>query len=363
MKSPELDPDPEIHEELTMPTRPAEKSASHRSASNHAEDNPASLPEFGPALSDLTSIADLTSAQAHGLLELAALVKARPGDFRTALAGKQIVLFFEKPSFRTRLTFESGVYALGGHAMFVDQLTSRIGEREPISDMAHNLERWVHALVLRTFSHETVTELARFGSIPVINALSDYEHPCQALADFLTLREKFGDLSQIRLAFVGDGNNVAHSLMLCTALFGGRITVGTPKGYEPRADVVAKARELASQTGATIELCNDPVQAVTGADAVYTDVWASMGQESETAERARIFTPFRVTPELFAHAAPGAVFMHCLPAHRGEEVESAVIDSPASVVFDQAENRLHIQKAILMQLLGADIRRAPARSL
>lgn len=332
-----------------MASRPVEK---------NVFDN--AVPE--PVLNDLTAMSDLSPAQGEGLLELAILVKSRPADFRAALAGKQIVLFFEKPSFRTRLTFESGIYSLGGHAMFVDQLTSRIGEREPVSDMAHNLERWVDALVLRTFAHSTVTELARFASIPVINALSDYEHPCQALADFLTLREKFGDLSKVRLAYVGDGNNVAHSLMIGAALFGCHIVVGTPKGFEPSAEVLAVAREIAMETGATIQVVNDPVEAVKGADAVYTDVWASMGQEAEIAERARIFAGFKVTPELFANAAPGAVFMHCLPAHRGEEVEAAVIDSPASVVFDQAENRLHIQKAILLQLLGGGVRRFPTRS-
>jgi ornithine carbamoyltransferase len=317
---------------------------------------------FGADFVDLTSMSDLTPAQAEGLLELAALVKARPADFRAALAGKQIVLFFEKPSFRTRLTFESGIFSLGGNAMFVDQLTSRIGEREPIADMAHNLERWVDALVLRTFAHSTVTELARHSSIPVINALSDFEHPCQAMADYLTLREQFGDLHKVHLAYVGDGNNVAHSLILGAALFGAHITVGTPKGYEPSQDVLAAAQKIAQSTGATIKVVNDAVEAVTGANAIYTDVWASMGQESETAERARIFNPFKVTPELFAHAAPNAVFMHCLPAHRGEEVAAEVIDSEASVVFDQAENRLHIQKAILLKLLGSGARQ-PARSL
>jgi len=332
-----------------MATRPVEKDDIDQTA-------------IAPALSDLTAMSDLTPAAAEGLLELATLVKARPADFRAALAGKQIVLFFEKPSFRTRLTFESGIYSLGGHAMFVDQLTSRIGEREPLSDMAHNLERWVDAMVLRTFEHRTVTELARFASIPVINALSDHEHPCQALADFLTLREKFGDLSKVRLAYVGDGNNVAHSLMLGAALFGCQIVVGTPKGFEPSAEVLAAACEIATGTGATIEVVNDPLEAAKGADAIYTDVWASMGQEAEIAERARIFADFKVTPELFANAAPGAIFMHCLPAHRGEEVDAEVIDSPASVVFDQAENRLHIQKAILLQLLGGGVRRFPARS-
>jgi ornithine carbamoyltransferase len=349
MKCPDADPELRFEEEPSMATHPVEK--------NNLENV---IPLV--ALSDLTSMNDLTPQTAAELLELAALLKARPMEFRSALAGKQIVLFFEKPSFRTRLTFESGIYSLGGHAMFVDQLTSRIGEREPISDMAHNLERWVDALVLRTFAHSTVTELAKFSSIPVINALSDHEHPCQALADFQTLKEKFGDLSKVRLAYVGDGNNVAHSLMLGAALFGSHIVVGTPQGYEPDAEVLARAKEIAAETGATIEVVNDPVRAVNGADAVYTDVWASMGQEAETAERARTFNSFRVTPELFAHAAPGAVFMHCLPAHRGEEVEAAVIDSLASVVFDQAENRLHIQKAILLQLLGGAARRMPARS-
>jgi len=348
MNSPEFDPEVRVQEEKSMASRPVDKNIAENAAL--------------PVLTDLTAMSDLTPAGAEGLLELAALVKARPADFRAALAGKQIVLFFEKPSFRTRLTFESGIYSLGGHAMFVDQLTSRIGEREPLSDMAHNLERWVDAMVLRTFAHSTVTELARFASIPVINALSDYEHPCQALADFLTLRENFSDLTKVRLAFVGDGNNVAHSLMLGAALFGCHIVVGTPKGFEPSSEVLAAAREIATETGGTIDVVNDPVEAVKGADAVYTDVWASMGQEAETAERARIFKPFKVTPELFANAAPGAVFMHCLPAHRGEEVEAAVIDSPASVVFDQAENRLHIQKAILLQLLGGGARRFPTRS-
>jgi ornithine carbamoyltransferase len=339
----------EVLEDITMATHPI---------GNDAIDN-SGVP---PALTDLTAMSDLNPAGGENLMKLAAMVKARPADFRAALAGKQIVLFFEKPSFRTRLTFESGIYSLGGHAMFVDQLTSRIGEREPLSDMAHNLERWVDAMVLRTFEHRTVTELARFASIPVINALSDYEHPCQALADFLTLREQFGDLKKVHLTYVGDGNNVAHSLMLGAALFGSHITVATPKGFEPSAEVLVAAREIAEETGGTIQLMTDPVEAVKGADAVYTDVWASMGKEAEIEERARIFQPYKVTPELFAHAAPGAVFMHCLPAHRGEEVEAAVIDSPASVVFDQAENRLHIQKAILLQLLGEGARRFPTRS-
>ncbi len=303
---------------------------------------------------DLISIQDFTPREIASLLELAAEIKARPRDFRDALDGKQIVLFFEKDSLRTRITFESGMNSLGGTSFFVDQTKSRLGAREPLADVAHNLERWVDGVVLRTFAHETVTGMAEYASIPVINALSDHEHPCQALADFLTLKEKFGDLSKVKLAYVGDGNNVAHSLLLAAASVGATIAVATPAGYEPKNSVVANALGIAAQTGATIEVSHDPVATVTGANAVYTDVWASMGQEDEAAERKRIFAPFQVNEELFAHADANAVFMHCLPAHRGDEVTSGVIDSTRSVVFDEAENRLHIQKAILVTLLGGE---------
>jgi ornithine carbamoyltransferase len=311
---------------------------------------------------DLISIHDFMPQELACALELAAAMKARPADYRGTLVGKQIVLFFEKPSLRTRLTFEAGINSLGGVSFFVDQTQSRLGARESLSDVAHNLERWVDGLVLRTFSHETVTTMAMHASIPVINALSELEHPCQALADMLTLQEHFGNLRNVHLAYVGDGNNVAHSLLLAAAGLGATISVATPKGFEPSADIVDSARELASASGGNVDVGNDPVEAVAGADAVYTDAWASMGQEDEAQERRKIFAPFQVDQTLFSYAAKHAVFMHCLPAHRGEEVTPAVIDSPRSVVFDQAENRLHIQKAIMVLLLEGGAHRFPPRS-
>jgi ornithine carbamoyltransferase len=288
-------------------------------------------------------------------------MKSRPADFHRALAGKQIVMFFEKPSLRTRLTFEAGIVSLGGTAMFVDQTHERIDARETLSDVAHNLERWVDLIVLRTFSQQTIAGMAQHASIPVINALSDLEHPCQALADYLTLLERFGDLKNRCLAYVGDGNNVAHSLLLTCACLGSSIRVATPEGYGPNPQIVADARAIAAETGAEIQLLTDPHEAVAGADVIYTDAWTSMGQEKEERKRAQIFPSYQVNVELMAEAAPHAVFMHCLPAHRGFEVTDAVIDSPQSVVFEQAENRLHVQKAILYLLLGASDR-LPARS-
>ena len=313
---------------------------------------------------DLISINDLGPSGIAAVLDLAGLMKARPDEFRGSLAGKQLVMFFEKPSLRTRLTFESGMTSLGGHAFFVDQTASRIDARESLSDIAHNLERWVNGIVLRTFAHATVTKMAEYSGIPVINALSDVEHPCQALADYLTLQEKFGDLRNVKLAYVGDGNNVAHSLMLTAACTGSTISVATPEGYGPNPEILKQAKKLAAATGATIQVLTDVRKAVIEADAIYTDVWASMGQESEAAARKQIFGGFQVTEKLFSGAAPHAIFMHCLPAHRGEEVAAEVIDSSRSVVFDQAENRLHVQKAILLMLLGgigADGHALPAR--
>ena len=230
----------------------------------------------------------------RAILHLAAQMKSRPADFREALAGKQIVMFFEKPSLRTRLTFEAGMASLGGLAIFVDQTHGRLDAREKLSDIAHNLERWVDGMVLRTFSHATVDGMAEHASIPVINALSDVEHPCQALADYFTLQEQFGDLRKVCLAYVGDGNNVAHSLLLTCAAVGSKMRIATPAGYEPDARIVADAQEMAQRTGAVIEIITDPQAAVAGADAVYTDAWASMGQEHEAAERARIFPPYQV---------------------------------------------------------------------
>ena len=314
------------------------------------------------ACADLLSIADLTSAEVSYLLALTARVKAAPAEYAAALRGRHVAMFFEKPSLRTRLTFEVGVAKMGGTTSFVDQNGKRLDQRESLKDIAKNLERWVDAIVLRTFSHTTVTGMAAHAGVPVVNALTDVEHPCQALADYFTLQERFADLRQIRLAFVGDGNNVAHSLLLAAAALGSAISVATPAGYEPDADIVAAAQATAVRTGAKLQITNDPVAAVTGADAVYTDVWASMGQESEAASRARIFHPYQVNEKLFSLASPTAVFMHCLPAHRGDEVTDAVMDSPRAVVFDQAENRMHIQKSILLSLLAGGPRQLAVRS-
>jgi len=313
------------------------------------------------ACRDLISTRDLGSAGVEAVLNLAGVMKARAADFRRALAGKQMVMFFEKPSLRTRLTFEAGMVALGGTAMFVDQTHERLDAREKLSDVAHNLERWVDVIVLRTYSQLTIEGMAQHARVPVINALSDLEHPCQALADYLTLTERFGDLRSRCLAYVGDGNNVAHSLLLTAACLGSSIRIATPKGYEPDAQIVADAFEIAEETGARIELMNDPHEAVAGADAVYTDAWTSMGQEREEAKREKIFPPYQVDVKLMAEAAPHAVFMHCLPAHRGLEVTDEVMDGEQSVIFEQAENRLHVQKAILYLLLGGGDR-LPARS-
>ena len=306
---------------------------------------------------DLVSIRDLGPSGVEAIFQLAGLMKSRPSDFRGALAGKQMVMFFEKASLRTRLTFEAGMASMGGTTFFVDQTPGRLDAREKLSDIAHNLERWVDAIVLRTYFHATVEGMAEHACIPVINALSDLEHPCQALADYFTLVERFGDLKNMCLAYVGDGNNVAHSLLLTAASLGSRIRMATPPGYGPDPKIVSDAREIAAQSGASIELLTDPREAVCGADAVYTDAWVSMGHEHETAERETIFPPYQVNEALVADAAPHAVFMHCMPAHRGLEITDGVMDSIRSVVFDQAESRLHVQKAILLLLLGGGVSR------
>src|SRR5436190_11103711 len=311
---------------------------------------------------DLVSIRDLSPIEVESLFHLAGRMKARPEDYRMALAGKHVAMFFEKPSLRTRLTFEAGICGLGGSVSFVDQRHERLDARETLSDIAHNVERWVSGIVLRTFAHETVEGIAEFACVPVINALSEVEHPCQALADYFTLHERFGNLKKICLAYVGDGNNVMHSLLLTAALLGSKIRIATPKGYGPDPQILSDARDIAKTTGAIIELMTDPQKAVQGADAVYTDAWTSMGHEHETDERNRIFPPYQVNEELMAGAAPHGLFMHCLPAHRNEEVTDAVIDSERSIVFDQAENRMHVQKAILAMLVGGKTRVAPRRS-
>lgn len=319
-------------------------------------ENVASLgpPQQSLAGRDLCSIKDFSPAETAAVMELAHAVKANPGEYRHALDAKQMVMFFEKASLRTRLTFETAINTLGGNAIFVDQTQSPLGERESLGDIARNLERWVSVIVLRTYAHDTITEMAQYASVPVINALSDLEHPCQALADFMTVEERFGTAQGVNFTYVGDGNNVCHSLMLTAAQLGAHCTVATPKNYAPKADIVAQARAIANVTGSHITLVNDPVAAVTGADAVYTDICTSMGFEHEATKRAPIFKPFQVNELLMGHAEPHAVFMHCLPAHRNAEVTDAVLDGPQSVVFDQAENRMHAQKALLLLLVGGD---------
>jgi len=301
---------------------------------------------------DLCSIGDLTVQEVAAIMELSHTVKNNPEDFRHALDSKQMVLFFEKASLRTRLTFEAAINTLGGNAIFVDQTQSPLGERESIPDMAHNIERWMSVIVLRTYSHDTITEMAACSRVPVINALSDLEHPCQALADFFTLEERFGSVEGLHFTYVGDGNNVCHSLMLTAAQLGVHCTIATPKGFEPKLEIIHRSIEIAEQTGGSITLMHDPVKAVEGADAVYTDVCTSMGFEHEATKRAPIFKPYQVNEGLMSRAQQDAVFMHCLPAHRNAEVTDAVVDGPQSVVFDQAENRMHAQKSLLLMLLG-----------
>jgi ornithine carbamoyltransferase len=310
---------------------------------------------------DLVSIHDLAPAEILSLFSLTAMLKQRPAEFRSALSGKQMVMFFEKPSLRTRLTFEAGMDSLGGSTFFIDQTASRLNARESLYDIAHNVERWIDIIVLRTFSHAVVEEMATYAGVPVINALSELEHPCQALADFFTLQEHFGDLKKLHFAYVGDGNNMAHSLLLAGASVGAKISIATPERYSLNPVIVTMAKAIAHETRATLRIMTDPRKAVIGADAVYTDAWASMGHESEVEERNSAFAPYQVNAALMQLAKPHARFMHCLPAHRGSEVTNQVIDSLNSVVFDQAENRLHIQKAILVFLLGA-AGRLPSRT-
>ncbi|MCX6637362.1 MAG: ornithine carbamoyltransferase, partial [Acidobacteria bacterium] len=269
--------------------------------------------------------------------------------FARDLAGRYLSLLFEKPSLRTRLTFELAIKQLGGDSILN---VGPIGEREPLKDIARNLDRWTNAIVARTFLQRTVDELARWSRVPVINALTDMFHPCQALADVFTLKEHFGKLRGLRLAYVGDGNNVAHSLMICSARLGMHFAIASPEGYDPNPDVVVEARRLAAEAGARLTVTRDPDLAVAGAHAVYTDVWASMGQEAEAETRKRVFRRYQVNEKLFSKARPEAVFMHCLPAKRDQETTDSVIETPQSVVFDQAENRLHTQKALLLMLLA-----------
>jgi ornithine carbamoyltransferase len=297
---------------------------------------------------DLLSLADLTPSETTSLIDLGIRLKTQPSLYRQSLEGRTLAMLFEKPSLRTRVTFELGMTQLGGHALVLGAQEVGLGKREAIKDVARNLARWVDAIMARVFSHESLLELAKHASIPVVNGLSNTEHPCQALGDFMTLHEHKQKLAGLTLTWVGDGNNVAHSLIHGAARLGVRMRVATPPGYEPDAAVV----ELARRAGGSIELTHDPGEAVAGADAVYTDVWASMGQEAEAEARQQVFRPYQVNARLMRRAGAKALFMHCLPAHRGLEVTDAVLDGPKSIVYDQAENRLHIQKAILLALLA-----------
>ena len=301
---------------------------------------------------DFLSLRDFAPTEIHHLLELAADIKARPAEFSTALRGKTLAMIFEKPSLRTRVTFDVGIQQLGGFSLYLSPAEISLGKRESIHDVAKNLERMVQGIMIRTFAHQIVEEMAKEASVPIINGLTDYSHPCQAMADFLTIKEAKGRVDGIKLAFVGDGNNVAHSLMFAGALLGAHISIVCPKGYEPKGDAIAWSTAQAAKTGGSILVTNDPIEGVRGADVIYTDVWASMGQEAEAEARRRLFLPYQVNEAMVERAKPDVSFMHCLPAHRGEEVTAGVIDSPRSVVFQEAENRLHAQKAIMLELMA-----------
>jgi len=303
-------------------------------------------------LDNFISIHDLSLYQFSKILDITREIKDNSHRFRNKLKGKILAMIFQKPSLRTRMTFEVGMLQLGGEAVYLSPSDSQVGTRETLHDVGKNLERWVDAIMIRTFAHQNVIDLAQACRIPVINALTDLLHPCQAMADFFTLKEKRGDLVNFKLAYVGDGNNVCHSLLSAAAKAGSKMSVATPPGYEPDPEIKKQAEVDGKETGASFFFTNDPSEAVENADAVYTDVWASMGQEQEKENRAKIFAPFQVNKSLMAKAKEEAFFMHCLPAHRGEEVTDDVIDSSQSVVYDQAENRLHVQKTIMLLLLG-----------
>ena len=302
------------------------------------------------------SAADLTRTDAEALLNRATDLKNElktGGHANMPLRGKTLALVFEKPSLRTRVAFEAGMTQLGGHGSYLSANDIDMGGRESVPDVARNLSRWVNVIAARVFRHTTVVELARHSNVPVINALCDREHPCQALADMLTLREHFGGrLHGLKLAYVGDGNNVCHSLMLLGATLGVSVGVACPPDYRPDPEIVAQAEQRAAESDATIAISSSPGEIVVGANAVYTDVWASMGQEHEAARRRPVSQPYQLNGAMMAQAEPNALVMHCLPAHRGEEITAEVIDGPQSVVFDQAENRLHVQKALILTLLG-----------
>jgi ornithine carbamoyltransferase len=303
---------------------------------------------------DFLSMDDLTPSELEYLLDLSAAGKADPARYATRLSGRAVATIFEKPSTRTRVSFEVAISSTGGHSVNLSSQELQLGRGETIEDTGRVLSRYVDAIVLRTFGHERLEFLAAAADVPVVNSLSDFEHPCQCLADLMTIRERRGGLAGLVLTYLGDGNNVAHSLLLGGALSGMHVRVATPVGFEPIPQVVHHAEEIAAKTGGSITIANDPVEAATGADVLYTDVWASMGQEGESDERALVFPPYRIDQAAVERADPDVIVLHCLPAHRGQEITDDVIDGPHSAVWDQAENRLHTQRALLLWLLGVD---------
>jgi ornithine carbamoyltransferase len=300
---------------------------------------------------DFVSIGSWSADELDEILRLALAVKSDPQKYSRKLEGKALAMIFEKPSLRTRVSFDVGIHQLGGFSTCLTQAEINLGKREAVRDVAKNLERMVQAIMIRTFSHATIEEMAEEACIPVINGLTDFSHPCQAIADYMTILELKGSLRGVKIAYVGDGNNVAHSLIYGAVRFGACISVASPKGYEPDPKVMEWARNNAAETGSKFEILQDPIAAVQGADVIYTDVWTSMGMESEADTRQEAFRAYQVNDSLASYAKPDYLFMHCLPAHRGEEVSDSVIDSQNSIVFQQAENRLHGQKAILLALM------------
>ncbi|MBP3966786.1 ornithine carbamoyltransferase [Paenibacillus lignilyticus] len=302
---------------------------------------------------DFIGLADYTPAEVRYLIDLAIELKGKQkaGEIYHPLKGKTLGMIFEKSSTRTRVSFEVGMYQLGGHALFLSRNDLQIGRGETISDTAQTLSRYLDGMMIRTFAHRTVIELARAATVPVINGLTDLSHPCQALCDYQTVLEHKGRLEGLKVAYIGDGNNMVHSLMMGAAKLGMHISVATPEGYEPDADVVAMTKASATETGSRIHVCRDPKEAIADADVIYTDVWASMGFEAEQKERELAFAAYQVNEDLVRYAKNDYLFMHCLPAHRGEEVSEGVIDGKQSIIFDQAENRLHAQKAIMAAIM------------
>ena len=300
----------------------------------------------------LASIHDLSVDELFEILSLSSEIKADRERFRTALAGKILAMVFQKPSTRTRVSFQVGIYELGGTGLSLGQNELQLGRGETVADTARVLSRYVHGIMARVFSNDDIVTLAKYSTVPVINGLSDLLHPCQAICDFFTIEERFGSAKDLKVTYVGDGNNVAHSLAYCAARLGSHLGIATPPGYEPDAEVIVQAQKDGAATGARIELATDPDEAVKGAKVVYADVWTSMGQEEESLKRRKDLAAFQVNSRLFGLADDDAIFMHCLPAHRGEEVTDAVADHERSVIFDQAENRLHTQKAVMVLLMG-----------